>query len=186
MDASVSEVYLKLNPVDMSPRYEVSIAPVTITGPGQFSAPVNLSLPADLLPISVQPNLDEAESSAWLVVLLGSLSFMCLLLSSVMFYYRRRKLLSTCSTTAGYLPAAVTDLEFRHGKGGVSGVLWSDRHWESCDSERETVQTSPSLATNLSFNEKTKQTSFETPYATTNVQYDQDRKIKVIHQIFYG
>ena len=68
VDASVSEVYLKLNPVDMSPRYEVSIAPVTVTGLGKFSAPVNLSLPADLLPISVQPNLDEVESSAWLVV----------------------------------------------------------------------------------------------------------------------
>ena len=80
---------------------------------GQFSAPMNLSLPSGL-PISVQPNLAEVESTAWLVVLLGSLAFMFLLLSAVMFYYRRRKT-AGCGTSAGYLPAAVNDLEY-HAK----------------------------------------------------------------------
>ena len=61
VESSVSEVYLKLNPNDMSAPYQVSIAPVTVSGPGHWSRPVNLSLPTDLLPISVQPNLDEVR-----------------------------------------------------------------------------------------------------------------------------
>ena len=61
VESSVSEVYLKLNPNDMSAQYQVSIAPVTVSGPGHWSRPVNLSLPTDLLPISVQPNLDEVR-----------------------------------------------------------------------------------------------------------------------------
>ena len=52
----------------------------------------------------------QVESTAWLVVLLGSLAFMFALLSSVMIYYRRRKA-ATCASGAGYLPAAVTDME---------------------------------------------------------------------------
>ena len=61
VDAGVSEVFLKLNPNDMSDHYLVSVAPRTKLGTGQFSAPVNLSLP-DGLPISVQPNLAEVMS----------------------------------------------------------------------------------------------------------------------------
>ena len=57
----------------------------------------------------------QVESTAWLVVLLGSLAFMFLLLSSVMFYYRRRKATS-CGTSAGYLTAAVTDMEHYQAK----------------------------------------------------------------------
>ena len=55
--AGVSEVFLKLNPRDLSSHYLVSVAPVTLEGPGTFCPPVNLSLPADLLPISVQVSL---------------------------------------------------------------------------------------------------------------------------------
>ena len=61
VDAGVSEVFLKLNPNDMSDHYLVSVAPRSELGTGQFSAPVNLSLP-DGLPISVQPNLAEVIS----------------------------------------------------------------------------------------------------------------------------
>ena len=70
----------------------------------------------------------QAESTAWLVVLLGSLAFMFLLLSSVMIYYRRRKAGASCGTSAGYLPAAVTDMDQYQAK--TPGVLWSEGHWE--------------------------------------------------------
>ena len=137
------------------------------------------------------------ESTAWLVVLLGSLAFMFLLLSSVMFYYRRRKA-ATCASS-GYLPAAVTDLDFQHK---CPGVLWSERHWETCDSEREStashkrlLQTSPSLATEYSYADPGQvagragcsvagKQSFESPYATSNVIYDPERKIKVISTFY--
>ena len=65
------------------------------------------------------------------MVLLGSLAFMFLLLSSVMIYYRRRKAGASCGTSAGYLPAAVTDMEQYQAK--TPGVLWSEGHWEVSD-----------------------------------------------------
>ena len=82
----------------------IPVAAVTVavghSGPGDFSPPVNLSLPSSGLPISVQPNLAEVESTAWLVVLLVSLAALFLLLTSLMFYYRRRK----AGESSGYLP----------------------------------------------------------------------------------
>ena len=80
----------------------------------------------------------------------------------------------------------------------VSGILWSDRHWE--DSEKEStashkklLNTSPSLTTEYSYADPSRQTdlqanssrvctkpTFESPYATSNVIYDPERKIKVI------
>ena len=144
---------------------------------------------------------------------MGSLAFMFLLLSSVMFYYRRRKT-ATCGTSAGYLPAAVNDLE--HFQQKTPGILWSDGHWEACDSEKESqslsnhshkqlLNTSPSLATEYSYADpagiviapgssggiayggpkKSKlvhQPSFESPYATSNVIFDPEKRIKVCVQ----
>ena len=54
VSAGVSEVFLKLNLNDLSEHYLVSVAPVSLDGPGTFSPPVNLSLPSSGLPISVQ------------------------------------------------------------------------------------------------------------------------------------
>ena len=71
MDADVSEVFLKLNPNDMSDHYLVSVAPMSALGTGQFSPPVNLTLPAGL-PISVQPNLAEVIPRHCVVILLIS------------------------------------------------------------------------------------------------------------------
>ena len=86
-----------------------------------------------------------------------------------------------------------------------AGILWSDRHWEACDSEKEStashkklLNTSPSLATEYSYTDPAGQKSdqlsskrptvtkptFESPYATSNVIYDQDRKIKVKFKFF--
>ena len=73
------------------------------------------------------------------MVLLGSLAFMFLLLSSVMFYYRRRKAGAGCGTSAGYLPAAVTDMEQYQAK--TPGVLWSEGHWEVRDRDRNDDET---------------------------------------------
>ena len=122
---------------------------------------------------------------------------MFLLLSSVMFYYRRRKAAS-CGSSAGYLPAAVTDME--HYQAKTPGVLWSEGHWETENSSemestasiKQLIQTSPSLATEYSYTDPggsggqchlvtniRSKPSFESPYATSNVIYDPDRKIKV-------
>ena len=57
---------------------------------GEYCAPIQIVPPIGL-PIPVQPNLPEVESTAWLIVLLGSLAFMLLLTSSVMLYFRRKK-----------------------------------------------------------------------------------------------
>ena len=191
VDLGVSEVFLKLNPNDLAENFQVQVGPVSQSGPGEFSAPVNLSLPSSGLPISVQPNLAEVESTAWLVVLLVSLATIFLLLTSLMFYYRRRK----AGESSGYLPAAVTDLEYQSkagGGGGGPGILWSDRHWEQCDSEKNSstasnkalLNTSPSLVTEYSYAEQDRpaqaQQRFESPYATSNLITDNDRKIKVI------
>ena len=127
------------------------------------------------------------------MVLLGSLAFMFLLLSSVMFYYRRRKAAS-CGTSAGYLPAAVTDMEQYQAK--TPGVLWSEGHWdtsemESTASHKQLLATSPSLTTEYSYTDPggsgqchlvtniRSKPSFESPYATSNVIYDPERKITV-------
>ena len=48
-----------------------------------------------------------------------------------MTYYRRRKAGASCGTSAGYLPAAVTDMEQYQAK--TPGVLWSEGHWEVGD-----------------------------------------------------
>lgn len=48
-----------------------------------------------------------------------------------MIYYRRRKAGASCGTSAGYLPAAVTDMEQYQAK--TPGVLWSEGHWEVGD-----------------------------------------------------
>ena len=188
VDQGVSEVFLKLNPNDLAENFQVRVGPVSQAGPGEFSAPVNLSLPSSGLPISVQPNLAEVESTAWLLVLLVSLATLFLLLASLLFYYRRRK----AGESSGYLPAAVTDLEYHQNKSGGAGgpgVLWSDRHWEQCDSEKNStasnkalLNTSPSLVTEYSYAEQDRagQQRFESPYATSNLVTDNDRKIKVI------
>ena len=49
----------------------------------------------------------------------------------IMIYYRRRKAGASCGTSAGYLPAAVTDMEQYQAK--TPGVLWSEGHWEVGD-----------------------------------------------------
>ena len=189
VDAGVSEVFLKLNPNDLAENFQVQVGPVGLSGPGDFSPPVNLSLPSSGLPISVQPNLAEVESTAWLVVLLVSLATLFLLLTSLMFYYRRRK----AGESSGYLPAAVNDMEYHNNK--TPGILWSDRHWEQTDSEKNStasnkklLNTSPSLATEYSYGEQEArpgQQVFESPYATSNLIYDSDRKIKVIRTPFW-
>ena len=69
VDAKVSEVFLKLNANDLTQSYTVRIAAISDAGKGEYSAPVKLSPPVGL-PISVQPNLAEVESTAWLIVLL--------------------------------------------------------------------------------------------------------------------
>ena len=173
VDQGVSEVFLKLNPNDLAENFQVAVGPVSQAGPGEFSAPVNLSLPSSGLPISVQPNLAEVESTAWLLVLLVSLATIFLLVTSLMFYVRRRK----AGESSGYLPAAVSDIEYQNKAGGP-GVLWSDRHWEQCDSEKNStasnkalLNTSPSLATEYSYAEQERpgQQRFESPYATSNL-----------------
>ena len=186
VDQGVSEVFLKLNPNDLAENFQVQVGPVSQSGPGEFSAPVNLSLPSSGLPISVQPNLAEVESTAWLLVLLVSLATLFLLLTSLVFYCRRRK----AGESSGYLPAAVTDIEYQNKPGGAGpGILWSDRHWEQCDSEKNStgsnkalLNTSPSLATEYSYadQERPSHQRFESPYATSNLITDNDRKIKVI------
>ena len=188
VDQGVSEVFLKLNPNDLAENFQVQVGPVSQSGPGEFSAPVNLSLPSSGLPISVQPNLAEVESTAWLLVLLVSLATIFLLLTSLMFYYRRRK----AGESSGYLPAAVSDIEYQNKAGGTGGaapgILWSHRHWEQCDSEKNStgsnkalLNTSPSLATEYSYAEQERpaQQRFESPYATSALITNNDRKIKV-------
>ena len=187
MDAKVSEVFLKLNANDLTQSYTVQIAAVSDAGKGEYSAPVKLSPPIGL-PISVQPNMAEVESTAWLIVLLGSLAFMLLLLSSVMFYYRRKK---EIEKTRGYLPAAVTDMDYQQKK---NGLLWSDRHWNNSDSERDSTSSNkkllhawPSSATDYSYapgnqitylSDRNNKQLFESPYATTEVM--QHNRMKVI------
>ena len=187
VDAGVSEVFLKLNPNDLAENFQVQVGPVDLSGPGDFSPPVNLSLPSSGLPISVQPNLAEVESSAWLLVLLVSLVTVILVVSFTMVYYRRRK----AGESSGYLPAAVNDIEYQNK---TPGILWSVRHWEQTDSEKNStssnkklLNTSPSLATEYSYADQDSRTQqmFESPYATSNLIYDTDRKIKVILTPFW-
>ena len=190
VDAKVSEVFLKLNANDLTQSYSVRIAAVSDAGKGEYSAPVKLSPPIGL-PISVQPNLAEVESTAWLIVLLGSLAFMLLLLSSVMFYYRRKK---EIEKTRGYLPAAVTDMDYQQKK---NGLLWSDRQWNNSDSERDStssnkklLHTSPSSVTEYGYapgnriaylSDRNNKQLFESPYATTDVMYPQHNRMKVLY-----
>ena len=185
-------MFLKLNANDLELSYSVQIAAMSDVGRGEYSAPVKISPPVGL-PISVQPNLAEVESTAWLIVLLGSLAFMLLLLSSVMFYYRRKK---EIEKTRGYLPAAVTDMDYQHKK---NGLLWSDRQWNNSDSERDStssnkklLHTSHSSATDYSYtpsnqiaylSDRNNKQLFESPYATTEVTYSQHNRIKVLEII---
>ena len=130
-----------------------------------------------------------ASSGQSLLVLLVSLAIILLLLTSLTFYYRRRK----AGSGSGYLPAAVNDIEY-HSK-ARPGVLWSERHWEQADSEKNStssnkklLNTSPSLATEYSYAEQDSRQGhqmFESPYATSNLIYDTDRKIKVILTPFW-
>ena len=188
----MSEVFLKLNANDVTQSYKVKIAAITYAGKGEYSTPVKLSPPVGL-PISVQPNLAEVESTAWLIVLLGSLAFMLLLLSSVMFYYRRKK---EIEKTRGYLPAAVTDIDYQQKK---NGLLWSDRQWNNSDSERYSTSSnkkllhgSPSLTTEYSYttsnqiaylSDRDNKQLFESPYATTEVTCPHHNGIKVLEII---
>jgi len=195
VDAKVSEVFLKLNANDLTQSYSVQIAAVSDAGKGEYSSPVKLSPPIGL-PISVQPNLAEVESTAWLIVLLGSLAFMLLLLSSVMFYYRRKK---EIEKTRGYLPAAVTDMDYQQKK---NGLLWSDRQWNNSDSERDSTSSnkkllhaSPNSVTEYGYapgnriaylSDRNNKQLFESPYATTDVMYPQHNRMKgssTMHQL---
>ena len=194
MEAKVSEVFLKLNADDVTQSYTVQIAAMSDAGKGEYSTPVKLSPPIGL-PISVQPNLAEVESTAWLIVLLGSFAFMLLLLSSVIFYYRRKK---EIEKTLGYLPAAVSDMDYQQKK---NGLLWSDRQWNNSDSERystssnkKLLNSSPSSTTEYSYapsnqiaylSDRNNKQLFESPYATTEVSYSQHKPIKVLKIIIY-
>ena len=187
-------MFLKLNAEDLTQTYTVQIAGISDAGKGEYSAPVKLSPPIGF-PISVQPNLAEVESTAWLIVLLGSLAFMLLLLSSVMFYYRRKK---EIEKTRGYLPAAVTDIDYQQKK---NGLLWSDRQWNNSDSERYSTSSnkkllhgSPSSTTEYSYapsnqiaylSDRDNKQLFESPYATTDVTSQQYNAMKVLKIIDY-
>ena len=123
-------------------------------------------------------------------MLLGSLAFMLLPLSSVMFYYRRKK---EIEKTRGYLPAAVTDIDYQQKK---NGLLWSDRQWNNSDSERYSTSSnkkllhgSPSLTTEYSYapsnqiaylSIRDNKQLFESPYATTEVTCPHHNGIKVL------
>jgi hypothetical protein len=135
VDAGVSEVFLKLNPNDLAENFQVQVGPVSQSGTGDFSPPVNLSLPTSGLPISVQPNLAEVESTAWLLVLLVSLATLLLLLTSLTFYYRRRKAPApvTCR-----LQLMISSITARPGPGS-SGVRGTG--------SRRTVRRTPPPAT---------------------------------------
>ena len=192
VEAKVSEVFLKLNTEDLTQSYTVKIAAISDAGKGEYSNPVKLSPPIGL-PISVQPNLAEVESTAWLIVLLGSLAFMLLLISSVMFYYRRKK---EIEKTRGYLPAAVTDIDYQQKK---NGLLWCDRQWNNSDSEKYSTSSSkkllhgsPSSTTEYSYttsnqiaylSDRDNKQLFESPYATTEVTYTEHNRIKVLEII---
>ena len=77
VSSAVAELYLGLNPADLQQDYTVRVAILGPSQRGQFSPPAKLSLPLGL-PVSVQPGLAEAEDTAWLLLLLGSLALLLL------------------------------------------------------------------------------------------------------------
>lgn len=199
---------MKLNANDLTLSYSVKIAALSSSGKGEYSSPVNLSLPVGL-PISVQPNLAEVENTAWLILLLGSLTFMLLLLSSVMFYYRRKREME--KSTGGYLPAAIPDMDYhQQRKNSGNAPVWHDRQWNNSDCEidstssnKKLLQSNSSDKYNIDFKhalpgnvenvqqiaylkaggcseDKINHQLFESPYATTELAYNpHGRCIKV-------
>ena len=136
VDSSVSEVFLKLNANDLVESYTVRIAAISEAGKGEYSSPVNLTLPLEF-PMSVQPDLTDVESSAWFILLLGCLMCALLLVFSVLLYYRRKKEIEKAANS-GYHSAPVGDTKYHQKQEKIGRKLvWSGRPWNSLDYESD-------------------------------------------------